>query len=435
MVLAVPALLGLAAPPGTAAAPGASEKSLEALLELRHPRGLNRFVRAVSDPASPRYRRYASVEKLVARFGASAADRNAKLAWLERRDLRGTIGPTGTYVTVPISRRRAAACCPSGGRHASQRAPRWGAPSRPGCAGRSSGHGPHRTATTSSPGPAPPATATRAAKPPYSSILPHCGTARGCAAGRIGPGGAGQPPFTPNQYLTAYGHAAMHRRGLHGEGQTVALVEVGGFRRADIDAFAECFGVEPPPIQVIPVQPLSEPLPGGSETTLDLEMLTVGAPGVERIDVYEGVANEAGIVLTAGTALGAPGNRPDVISISLGICEPKYSAGTSSTGGPSTTSSRSPPVPGSRCSSRPATQGSSGCRGHGVREHGDAAARRQPARLLSLRDRGGRHQPPPRRREPDRSEVVWNDWLSPPGRRGRGQPAFAAPPWWQKRRG
>lgn len=47
----------------------------------------------------------------------------------------------------------------------------------------------------------------------YSSVLTHSGTSTGCAAGRTGPGAPVAPPFTPNQYLSAYGIAAMHAVG------------------------------------------------------------------------------------------------------------------------------------------------------------------------------------------------------------------------------
>jgi subtilase family serine protease len=432
--LALLTLLAGGASPAAGAAPGASEKTLEALLELRHPRGLNRFVRAVSDPSSPRYRRYASVERLVARFGAAPTDRKATLAWLERRGLHGTVGPTGTYVTVPIAARRADRLLPPHGAGTSAAA----ALGRAVPAGL---RGPVAAVTilaarqdvVANASAGAPAASAAPKSGSYSSILPHSGTARGCPAGRTGPGGANQPPFTPNQYLSAYGHAALHARGIDGDGQTVALVEVDGFRRGDVATFAECFGIEPPPIRVVPVQPLKEPYPGGSETTLDLEVLSAAAPGVDRIDVYEGVANEAGIMLTAGTALGSPRNRPDVISISLGICEPQFSGhlvyrraldsifATAAGAGISVLVAAG-------------DTGSSGCR---VVGSGESTA--LPLRAVSLPSSspyvtavGGTNL---RLDEENRiaSEIVWNDWPELAGAGGGGVSLLAPRrPWWQK---
>lgn len=319
------ALAVLAFPGAANAGTAAPEKSLEALLLLRHPGGLNRFVRAVSDPSSPRYRHYASVEKLIHRFGASKADRRTTLAWLATRGLHGTVGPTGTYVTVPIAPRRVARVLPrpakasaaTGTFGQSVPAALRGAVTAVGVFGRNGKVVKNVTK--------PPIASAAAAKTEkYSSILPHSGTASGCAAGRTSPGGSIAPPFTPNQYLTAYGHSAMHSRHLRGQGQTVALVEIDGFHRSDIEAFDKCFGIETPPIHVTPVA-IPHPFPSGDETTLDLEVLSAGAPRVDRIDVYEGVGTEAGIMLTAGSALGSKGHHPDVISISLGVCEPAYS--------------------------------------------------------------------------------------------------------------
>jgi kumamolisin len=63
------------------------------------------------------------------------------------------------------------------------------------------------------------------------------------------------------------------------------------------------------------------PLAPGGETTLDLEILSAAAPGLKRINVYEGGSSEAAIFETSAAALGGRGSRPDVISISLEGCE------------------------------------------------------------------------------------------------------------------
>ncbi len=104
------------------------------------------------------------------------------------------------------------------------------------------------------------------------------------------------------------------------------MVEQGGFRRGDLVTYGECFGVKPPPTTVQVVGAAKRP-PAEDETTLDLEQLSVGAPGLDRIYVYEAPQSLEAIILAAGEALGDPRHRPDVISISLGVCEPQL-AGT-----------------------------------------------------------------------------------------------------------
>lgn len=312
-----------AAATGTKGDPGLGPAKVEALIELRHPRGLNRFVRAVSDPRSPRYRDYAGVEKLIARFGAEKRVKKQVIGWLARRGLEGTVSPTGTFVAVRLPRNRAEELLPRAGAAASSSGSGRRVPAALRGAVRRIALLSTRPVVTHAEG-STAAAAAKKPKRPYTSILRHSGTASGCAAGSSGGIEPGFEPFTPNQYLTAYGHAAMHARGLKGQGQTAAVVETGGFRRSDIATFAKCFGVEPPPIQRVPVL-VKKPLPPEDETTLDLEMLTVGAPGLDRILVYEGPGSLMGVAVTAAGALGRQGHQPDVISISLGFCEPEMS--------------------------------------------------------------------------------------------------------------
>ncbi|MET0559084.1 MAG: protease pro-enzyme activation domain-containing protein [Solirubrobacterales bacterium] len=366
-VVLATALAAAAADPGAAASPtpgddsgGASaakvgpelpSRQVDALISLRHPRGLNRFVRAVSNPVSPRYRRYANVSTLVRRFGAPRREQQATISWLRQHGARASLGPTGTYVQATLPRRLTARLGPTGPSASASRAASGrrvplalrGAVSRIDVLGRrpATRLAGRATAASTASGPgspslAPdPATAPRAepdairaaaegkSKKPYTSIMLESGAPGGCADGVDA--GEGEPlrPFTPRQYLTAYGHAAMHARGFDGSGETVAVVETDGFRRSDVETFAKCFGFRAPPTRVVPVG-IGKPLPPGDETTLDLEMLSAGAPGLERILVYEGLETERGVVRSAGAALGSPGHRPDAISISLGICEPLF---------------------------------------------------------------------------------------------------------------
>ncbi|HEX8754322.1 MAG TPA: S53 family peptidase [Solirubrobacterales bacterium] len=329
--LPLAALLALAAvlalPAAASASPALPEKSTEAIFLLRHPGGLERFVRSVSDPSSPSYRHYASVESLIARFAAPKEVRSQTLAWLAARGLRGTVDATGTFVTARLPARQGERLL-GGGALAGRSGPALGSVVPAGLRGAVSGvellpGGKVFKSLEANGGNPLPGAARK--KQHYSSILPHTGTAAGCAAGRAGPGAPALPPFTPNQYLKAYGHTALHDRGYEGQGQTVALVEVDGFRHRDIATFDHCFGVRTPAIRVVPVAPVRKPFSGGTETTLDLEVLSAAAPRLHRVDVFEGPGSEGGIALTAAAALGSRGHHPDVISISLGVCEPAYS--------------------------------------------------------------------------------------------------------------
>ena len=154
-----------------------------------------------------------------------------------------------------------------------------------------------------------------AASQSTSAYLPRSGTAGGCSGARH------TGSFTPNQYLTAYGYRGLHNQGLEGQGERAALIEIDGYRASDINGFVRCFRLPYPHISVHPVGGLRHPLAPGGETTLDLELMTAAAPRLSNIYVYES-RGTAGHVLRAYSAALARGRRPQVISASLGICEP-----------------------------------------------------------------------------------------------------------------
>lgn len=182
---------------------------VEALLVLRHPGGLARFVRRVSNPRSPDYRDYLGVSRLVHRFGATHSTRRAVLRWLSDRGLDGEIGPTGTYALagVPAPRgRRLLGASSSRGRSglrtegrvvAAGRVPhglddvveRVGLLStRPGAFGSGSAH----------PVPSSPAASIPPLPPQHGSERDRTGTPAGCAAGRSAGFAAPDSAFTPN---------------------------------------------------------------------------------------------------------------------------------------------------------------------------------------------------------------------------------------------
>jgi subtilase family serine protease len=441
------ALLGaaIALPGGASAAatklsdPGLGQPQVEALIELQHPRGLNRFVREVSDPTSRHYRQYESVEELVTRFGASQQTQNEVLSWLAARGLDGSVSPTGAFVTATMPRRRAADLLPRAGAASASATARLGRRipvalrgavervallnTRPAVT--------HDTSSARASGAG--AKASGGQKQPYRSILPHSGTAGGCAAGSSGGVEAGFEPFTPNQYLTAYGHAAMHEEGLRGQGQTVALVETGGFRHSDIATFDNCFGVKTPPIRVVPVA-VKGPLTAEDETTLDLSMLSVGAPKLDRILVYEGPESLGGVAFAAGTALGSPGHRPDVISISLGFCEPEL-AGSVILRNVFDNIFAVAAGAGISVLVSSGDSGSSGCRAENEKSQETTAlpilSVSLPASSPYATAVGGTNLRLSKKNR-IKEEIVWNDFpIQPAGGGGGGSIVSPRTPWWQ----
>ncbi len=317
---------------------GATE---QVLLALRAQSGLQRFVRSVSDPSSPDYRHYATVERLAARYGATPRSKRAVTAWLGARRLHATVGPTGTYVVASgtaaqvgralgggVARAASAGAAlpvPAGLRGSVtgvallSRTPAAAPP--PSTSPRPRAYGAGAAAGTGGASGADISPAQRARlRALIGSGFVRTGTPAGCAAGRNATV-AGFSGFTPNQYLTAYGQAALHARGLRGEGERVAVLETDGFNPSDVATFGRCFGVRVPPIQAHAVGLRRFPA-AGDETTLDLEVLSAAAPGLRGIHVYASPGTAAGLLGAAAAAIANPRTRPNVISISLGICEP-----------------------------------------------------------------------------------------------------------------
>jgi subtilase family serine protease len=421
LLLALPGAAGAAAKPDPTGLPAAQ---VTALIQLRHPGGLARFVRRVSDPTSPHYRDYATVESLVARFGAKPRTSRRVLAWLAARGVHARLSPTHMFITASLPSARTA-------RLLSRARAVTGVAILP-----RTPLAPHAAV---GPAPGPESGGGKKGTGHYGSVLLPTGTAQGCAAG-VHAAEAPLRSFTPNQYLTAYGDAAMHARGLEGEGQTVALVESGGFKRADIVHYDRCFGVKRTP-------PTSLELVGRGgrsaalETTLDLEQLSVAAPGLDRIYVYAtGREEMQAMIEGAGAALGDPSHRPDVISISFGICEPQLTAAQATKAAIDNVFAVAAGA-GISVLVSSGDQGSTGCRGVET-EIGEITALPLPAVELPSSSPyatavGGTNLSLTKGNRID-DEIVWNDsWVEGGkgvARAGGGGISILSPrtPWWQR---
>ena len=167
---------------------------------------------------------------------------------------------------------------------------------------------------------------TQSGSPLFISWQVNAGTQVGCAesrgpfTGTYGP----QLPYTPNQWLHAYGIDQLHAQGYTGQGERLALIEVGDVSQSDLDGFTTCFDL-PRQTPIVHAVPERNILPVSEETILDVEILSAVAPGLERIDIYETGSIED-LALAMLEAISPPaGTKPNVISISLGYCEAQNS--------------------------------------------------------------------------------------------------------------
>jgi kumamolisin len=330
-VLAVACVLPAIASAATAAPAG---QQIQIVLPLTaNLSGLSRLATAVSTPGSADYGDYQPLSVLARRFGATSRTRQRVVAYLRRAGATAVrADASGLFVEATMRTGLAERLfgttlktvrAASGARFT---APAGVASLPRALNGLVSGvvgldTQPLRAPVARAPRAAPahhPAAApahSAAAQQPSSAYVPSTGTPLGCNSGR-GTGG-----FTPYQYLTAYGLRQLHDEGLEGAGERVALIEVDGFKASDLRAFGRCFGIGLPSIHAFGVG-VKHPLRPGPEATLDLEVLTASAPRLSGIDVYETGADAVGSLKAFVAPLENAGFKPQVISASLGLCEP-----------------------------------------------------------------------------------------------------------------
>lgn len=333
------ALLAVAAPPAHASAPGhltrlgaaPASQRLSLVLPLRADlAGLERFAAAVTRVGSPLYGQYESIPELARRFGASGADRSRVIGLLHRSGASSArIDRTGLFAdaTLPVGVAQRLFGT-SLARFQAGRAARFVAPTRAahvpsnlggavtGVVGldtrpvfkgqptqvvaRQFAHAPARFAAQNN---------------AFSGYQRRSGTGVGCK------GATDQRGFTPNQYLAAYDYSPLQASGVTGAGERVALIEIDGYKYSDLTSFASCFGLAIPAINGFGVN-LRHPLAPGGESTLDLEILDAAAPGLKAVDVYESQARASDVLRSLTAPLQNGGRVPQVISASLGTCEP-----------------------------------------------------------------------------------------------------------------
>lgn len=138
-------------------------------------------------------------------------------------------------------------------------------------------------------------------------------------------GAAAPVSYEPTQVASLYGYPAGT-----GQGQCVALIELGGgFRAADLDTYFAGLGVGSPTVTAVAVDngsnsPSDASGPDG-EVMLDIEMVGAIAPQT-KIAVYFAPNTDAGFLDAITTAIHDAANQPSVISISWGGAESTWTA-------------------------------------------------------------------------------------------------------------
>lgn len=273
-----------------------------------------RFATLVANPASPQYREFLSLSEFQERFSPSAADRRrvrrylARQAGVRKVELSSD-GSTLLAVTTPGAGKRifcaAGAAAPSG--RLCTPAPLRGRVSQV-----SAGEV-YELGGSSSLGGAPEPTSARS------------GTPQGCAEATAN--GA----FTPNQLSTAYGVDALHARGLQGAGVRVATLSSQEVDASGFQTWAQCFGLATPAVRQFAMPGASvDTATAPEETVLDVEALATLAPGLEEITpifvpLDQSFSNSFLLFMFGALDPSRQGGTlPDILSISDGVCEYRF---------------------------------------------------------------------------------------------------------------
>ena len=283
------------------------------------------FVDAVSDPASPSYGQYLSIEQVRDRFGATQATVDSVIRELAAHGIVATPDVTHTFVQAPMSVAQAESFFALDLRRWSEPdGTQYVAPVPTDATPMVAFSSQARTQTaiegvtavaglSTAPIVQTQAGAVRPAAYDYS----NGGTAQGC------PDAVATGGYTPNQFASAYGFDERYANGFTGAGQTIALLEIDGFSQANLDTYTACFGIpsKTPNVVTLGGGPRLTP---GPETQLDVQAVVGMAPDIERIHIIESPQTALLFAELLAAALDPANTQGDVVkvfSMSLGSCE------------------------------------------------------------------------------------------------------------------
>ncbi|MGZ3643773.1 MAG: S53 family peptidase [Ktedonobacteraceae bacterium] len=139
-----------------------------------------------------------------------------------------------------------------------------------------------------------------------------------------GPGsgipGTSNSYLIPNQIATAYNLTGLYNAGYKGEGQTMALFELGTFQMNDLTSYISCFGNNHAAIQTVVTGQGKVPTDSGVlEVELDAELALSAAPQLGLLRIYEAANDIADYNAEWARIIQ---DAPPVVSTSWGDCEP-----------------------------------------------------------------------------------------------------------------
>jgi subtilase family serine protease len=314
-----------------AGAAAATSMQISLALVPQHAAELARYAREVSEPGSPRYRRYLTAAQFTRRFGASRATVTRVERSLRARGLRPQ-GLSANRLSLRIRASSAAVEHAFSLQLASYRLPdgrdvtlNLQAPAVDrriagsvqavvGLSGLATMRPSLEHATGASSG------TTVRSRTAHTARHVVTGGPQPCAAATAA--ATVQDAYTPDQIASAYDFSGLYQQGDLGAGVTIAVYELEPNLSTDIAAFQKCMGTDSS-ITYVPVDSGVGTGEGSGEAALDIEQLIAFAPDAKLL-VYQGPNSNSdspgsGPYDTFATIIGQ--DRAQVISNSWGECE------------------------------------------------------------------------------------------------------------------
>ncbi|MGP0052545.1 MAG: protease pro-enzyme activation domain-containing protein [Solirubrobacteraceae bacterium] len=315
--------------------PASQRLRLTIALQPQSPAGLQSFATAVSTPGSPEYHNYLTVRQFAQRFGAKPEAIAAVEKALRAEGLR--VGaPTANELTIPVTGTTAQVertfSVTESRAFLGRRSVYFNehAPVLPasvagyvqGVVGLDDLAVPQPAGLEYQAAHATPAERRFHARLSHSAPHVLTGGPQPCAAatseGASSQSGVG---YTADELAAAYQFSGLYQAGDQGAGQTVGVIEFGGFNTSDVGQYTGCFSIAPTINQVNvdggpgPFNPATD---SDGESALDIETVAGLAPKA-TIDVYQAPDTAVSQVDMLNAA--ASQNVAKVISDSNGLCE------------------------------------------------------------------------------------------------------------------
>ena len=314
MAVVVCAMLAVAATDAAAAPMRASNPPQRRVVLLALPQRGNpsRFATQVSNPSSPLYRRFLSLGQYDQRFASGVADRRRVLRYLRspaRRESVQVSGDRSVILAVVTPRAGQRLFCAKG---AAQ-------PTRGLCKPRAI----RRSVRQISVGEVYQLTggSQRSRGPPCR----RANARQSCAAATK------NGEFTPQQLSTAYGVDPLRARRLSGAGVRVATLSSQEVDTSGFQTWGRCFHLRAPVVRQFAMPGASrDTATAPEETVLDIEALASLAPGLQRITpifvpLDQSFTNSFLLFMFGALDPSRQGGRlPDILSISDGVCESRF---------------------------------------------------------------------------------------------------------------